>query len=233
MGIQKKLVPSLENPFHEPETKEFKIPGEIARKPGLYEESLKQGWDLMQRPETAAGVVAIENAGETDQTAIATYTGIPRVPEPAGGVGLSIERNYYDLAGNAIDVASIGQNQRFAVVLSVRVDHDVNGRLMLVDPLPAGFEIDNPNLLRSGNVNSLSWEGMLDSVTHAEYRSDRFVAVMNRQSGNATSFRVGYVARAVSPGTFAHPAATIEDMYRPELRARTDSARVEVVGPMR
>ena len=183
--------------------------------------------------ELTSAPVTIENAGETDQTAIATYTGIPRVPEPAGGVGLSIERNYYDLAGNAIDVASIGQNQRFAVVLSVRVDHDVNGRLMLVDPLPAGFEIDNPNLLRSGNVNSLSWEGMLDSVTHAEYRSDRFVAVMNRQSGNATSFRVGYVARAVSPGTFAHPAATIEDMYRPELRARTDSARVEVVGPMR
>ncbi|MEE2733404.1 acyl-CoA carboxylase subunit beta [Ketobacter sp.] len=60
MGIQKKLVPSLENPFHEPETKEFKIPGEIAREPGIYEESLKEGWEIMQRPETAAGVKAIE-----------------------------------------------------------------------------------------------------------------------------------------------------------------------------
>ena len=47
-------------PFHEPETKEFKIPGEIVREPGIYEESLKEGWEIMQRPETAAGVKAIE-----------------------------------------------------------------------------------------------------------------------------------------------------------------------------
>ncbi len=60
MGIQKRRVPTLQNPFHEPVTKEFKIPGEIAREPGIYEESLKVGWDIMQRPETAAGVPAIE-----------------------------------------------------------------------------------------------------------------------------------------------------------------------------
>lgn len=60
MGINKKLIPSLENPFQAPETKEFKIPGEIARTPGIYEQSLAEGWELMQRPETAAGVPAIE-----------------------------------------------------------------------------------------------------------------------------------------------------------------------------
>jgi uncharacterized protein YfaS (alpha-2-macroglobulin family) len=39
--------------------------------------------------------------------------------------------------------------------------------------------------------------------------------------------------RAVSPGTFAQPAATVEDMYRPGLEARTASGRVEIVGPTR
>jgi uncharacterized protein YfaS (alpha-2-macroglobulin family) len=41
------------------------------------------------------------------------------------------------------------------------------------------------------------------------------------------------VVRAVSPGAYAHPAALVEDMYRPERRARTAAGRVEVVGPLR
>lgn len=60
MATNKKVIPTLENPFHEPEKIEFKIPGEITRVPGIYENALKEGWDLMQRPHTAAGVVAIE-----------------------------------------------------------------------------------------------------------------------------------------------------------------------------
>lgn len=60
MATNKKVIPTLENPFHEPEKIEFKIPGEITRVPGIYENALKEGWDLMQRPHSAAGVVAIE-----------------------------------------------------------------------------------------------------------------------------------------------------------------------------
>ena len=39
--------------------------------------------------------------------------------------------------------------------------------------------------------------------------------------------------RAVSPGVFAQPGATVEDMYRPYLRARTGFNTVEVIGPTR
>ena len=36
------------------------------------------------------------------------------------------------------------------------------------------------------------------------------------------------MVRAVSPGTFVLPGATVEDMYRPELRANTDAGTIEV-----
>ena len=49
----------LTNPFHAPEEKRFEIPGEIARKPGIYEDALKAGWELQQRPQ-GAPVAAIE-----------------------------------------------------------------------------------------------------------------------------------------------------------------------------
>jgi hypothetical protein len=34
------------------------------------------------------------------------------------------------------------------------------------------------------------------------------------------------VVRAVSPGSFHHPAASVEDMYRPDMTGRSDTGRV-------
>ena len=98
---------------------------------------------------------------------------------------------------------------------------------MIDDPLPAGFEIDNPNLLRSGAVAALDWLEVEDDPAMAEFRADRFVAAIDW--AEAGSFRLAYIVRAVSPGRFHHPAATVEDMYRPEFRAWTGTGRVEVV----
>ncbi|HMN36891.1 MAG TPA: alpha-2-macroglobulin [Hyphomicrobium sp.] len=44
----------------------------------------------------------------------------------------------------------------------------------------------------------------------------------------AVSATLAYIVRAVTPGTFVHPAATVEDMYRPERYARTDAGTLSV-----
>ena len=49
-------IASLDNPFSQTSEQEFRVPGQIASTPGPYEESLKAGWELQQRPYTAAGV---------------------------------------------------------------------------------------------------------------------------------------------------------------------------------
>ena len=38
----------------------------------------------------------------------------------------------------------------------------------------------------------------------------------------------GYILRAVSPGKFHHPAASVEDMYRPDFTAHTDAGTVTI-----
>ena len=43
-----------------------------------------------------------------------------------------------------------------------------------------------------------------------------------------SSATVAYLVRAVTPGSFVHPAATVEDMYRPDRFARTASGRLDV-----
>lgn len=52
--------PVLENPFAEKKDREFVVPGQISYEPGLYEETLKEGQALIDRPARAAGVVNVE-----------------------------------------------------------------------------------------------------------------------------------------------------------------------------
>ena len=50
MATTKALKPILTNPLDPPEKVEFNIPGEISRATGGYEEAMKAGYDLIQRP---------------------------------------------------------------------------------------------------------------------------------------------------------------------------------------
>jgi len=54
------LTASLDNPFAQQDTQEFRVPGQIASEPGPYEESLKAGWELQRRPYVTAGVKNIQ-----------------------------------------------------------------------------------------------------------------------------------------------------------------------------
>jgi acetyl-CoA carboxylase carboxyltransferase component len=57
---KKAIKPSLKNPFAPPVTVEFTIPGEIPGKKGGYEEAMKEGHDLIQRPIKSVSIAQIE-----------------------------------------------------------------------------------------------------------------------------------------------------------------------------
>ena len=178
----------------------------------------------------ASAPVTIQNLGTDGLQAVVSATGVPVTPEAKGGNGFTIERAYFTPTGDAADIATVKQNDRFVVVLTVTADHDYGGHIMVVDPIPAGFEIENPDISASGDTSAFDWL-TTDTATHTEARTDRFVAALDRDDGDALQYSVAYTVRAVSPGVFAQPAATVEDMYRPELFARSATGKVEVVGP--
>ncbi|MCE8007414.1 alpha-2-macroglobulin family protein [Aestuariivita sp.] len=171
----------------------------------------------------AGDSLAITTGAATDLTL--TTIGVPLVPPPAGGTGYAITRAYYTMEGDALDPASLIVGQRFVTVLTVDPASDTGARLMVDDPLPAGVEIDNPSLLRSGDARALDWLE-LSEAEHAEFRADRFLAAVDLRARQRVT--LGYVARVVTPGTYHHPAAAVEDMYRPRYRANTDTSRVTV-----
>jgi acetyl-CoA carboxylase carboxyltransferase component len=59
MTKNKQTNATLDNPFQQKAELDFRIPGQNTEKTGLYEATLKKGYDLMQRPRKAAGVDAI------------------------------------------------------------------------------------------------------------------------------------------------------------------------------
>ncbi len=180
---------------------------------------------LVERIAGAAAPKTLRNSGARSADVTLTTIGVPRVPAEPGGYGYAIDREYYDLEGNRVTLDSVATGTRLVAVVTVRPFEKGAARLIVDDPLPAGLEIDNPNLLRAGDIDALDW---LDTAQarHTEFRSDRFIAAVDWRS--AEPFSLAYIVRAVTPGRYHHPAATVEDMYRPRYRARTATSEMEV-----
>ena len=118
--------------------------------------------------------------------------GAALTPEPAVSKGFTIERSYYTLDGKPVDLKSatggtgtVKQNDRFVAVVKIEAK-EPGGRVLLVDRLPAGFEIENPRLVESGDVKALDWLKTTVRPEHTEFRDDRFVAAFNLTNVPAT-----------------------------------------------
>jgi len=180
------------------------------------------------RPDDLASPLAVANQGEGNVQAVVSVSGAPLTPEPAAEDGFRIERKYYTLDGEPADPGKSRQNQRFVVVLKMTEPQPQFGRVIVADYLPAGFEIDNPRLVSSGETGTLAWITDAVEPVNSEFRDDRFSAAFDRKQDSSPVFGVAYVVRAVSPGRYVLPQAKVEDMYRPDRFGRTATGNIEI-----
>ena len=192
---------------------------------GLSVDGVKARGPFLRRiPGDALTPIRLKNVGTMPLPITLTTLGQPEGGTEAGGYGYALDRAYFNMEGDPV-TGAIRQGDRMVVVLTVRPAEDGGARLMIDDALPAGLEIDNPNLLRAGDLRGLPWLEPSDAI-HAEFLTERFLAAVDQQG--AAPIRLAYVVRAVTPGRFHHPAALVEDMYRPEYRASTSSGTMEI-----
>jgi uncharacterized protein YfaS (alpha-2-macroglobulin family) len=177
--------------------------------------------------EVEAAPIVIANKSNEPLEAVLTTIAAPIDPLPAGGDGFAIERTYYTMDGEEANITEAAQNERYVVVLTVTEKNAWPSRVLVSDLLPAGFQIDNPSIVGSAELTNFDWLGDTEAA-HLEFRDDRFIAAFNRDGSSDREFRFAYVVRAVTPGDYAHPAASVEDMYRPQFSARTATGRMEV-----
>ena len=137
--------------------------------------------------------------------------------------GIASRKKYYDVNGRPISLDSVKSGDYVLTRVDIVSDKRVPDALM-VDLLPAGFELENPGLEFSRDISEIKIDGTYvyewhyqSDIKHKEYRDDRFVAAVALQSRQSSV--VFYLMRAVTPGVYQVPPTQVEDMYRPYLRS--------------
>ncbi|WP_166541575.1 alpha-2-macroglobulin family protein [Aeromonas salmonicida] len=171
----------------------------------------------------ALAATGVTNEGKGSLYVQRTLVGYPEQAPVRISQGMSVTRSWFNADGKPLDPAKVKVGDLVVVRLNVSSEQTVPDAL-LVEMLPAGFELENPALGTSIKLEELSIEGKPawqsewnDYLKHQEFRDDRYTAALDLSEGG--NQQLVYLMRAVTLGRYQVPPTQVEDMYRPELRA--------------
>ena len=113
------------------------------------------------------------------------------------------------------------------MIKGTRSDASQAAQTLVVDLLPAGFEIETATVSKGRSTTDYSWLPELTEPAYAEERDDRYIAALDLKNGTK-DFTLAYIVRAVTAGEFKYPALVVEDMYDPETTGRTAIGKLTV-----
>ncbi|MGI4975972.1 MAG: alpha-2-macroglobulin family protein, partial [Janthinobacterium lividum] len=198
----------------------------------------------------AAGFETVNTGTKTLWRTLSVH-GAPRDALPPLSHGYTLHREYLGLDGKPVDPGKTRQNDRLIVALHGQMTDEADRRTVLVEMLPAGWEIETV-IRTAGKDGPYAFLAPLSDSRVEEARDDRFVAAFDLDGVGgvfgaaatdaeaasdspgtaptlpADQFHVAYLVRVVTPGHFALPEAEVEDMYRPEVMARTGAGAIGV-----
>src|SRR4029077_13944532 len=127
-------------------------------------------------------------------------------------------------------LSRLHQNDRVIVELSGTMKHNTYRQMGAIDLLPAGLEIEMP--LSGEDGKPYPFLQPLTDTTMTDARDARFVAAFRIGSQYVNSvdrrkpepqpvYRLAYIARAVTTGSFAMPAGAVMVWKAPRAHART------------
>jgi len=197
----------------------------------------------------------VNNTGVVPVYVAIAASGVPTAPvTEASSEGVTLARSVQTKEGTAKEDNTFTQGDTYVISLDVEIPTDVEN-LVLVDMLPAGFEIENPRLdatEQKDSPDSSAEEGESDgdsgedgdgdgdgdgegvdvstvassTPSYLDVRDDRLVLAFNKLPGGKHTFR--YLVRAVTPGSYQQPGATAECMYDAKVHANLALSHVEV-----
>lgn len=165
--------------------------------------------------------VRVQNTGNSRLYVATQVSGYPLQAPEAQEQDYRIRRQYFDPAGRPVSIAQVRSGDLVIVHLEV-ASKDTAPDSLVIDFIPAGFELENQNLEHAVKLDDFRVDGKTvdelqsdTAVKHQEYRDDRYVAAVDLRYGRAHLF---YLMRAVTPGQFTVPPPYVEDMYRAQRR---------------
>ncbi len=189
----------------------------------------RQPFAVQADPETLSAGLRVTNEGAGTLLRVISVRGVPVDPQPAGGNGFRLRRAFFDLDGNRLDPTQpFVQNDLIVVTIAGEANTNLDHDALVVDLLPAGFEIENASIGGGRGMEDVVRRINPTPTVHTEIRDDRYVAAVDL-SPYSQAFRLAYLVRAVTPGEYVLPPSFVEDMYLPNYNARTAVERITVV----
>jgi alpha-2-macroglobulin len=179
---------------------------------------------LSLRGLTPGQSVLIKAEGKGKLWAFWSAEGVPRggkVKEEDSG--LSVRRTILDMKGKPITSGKLIQGRLYRVKLTVKSRRAVHN-LVVTDLLPAGLEIENPDLRGSARLSAGESQGNW-YVRHIERRDDRMLIFADIGDWRG---EYSYVVRAVTCGKFTLPAVDVGCMYDPGIYSVHGAGKLEV-----
>ena len=184
--------------------------------------------------------VTVKNNGQKEVFRIVSAEGIPAAQLPASQNGVTLSKAILTMTGQPASLANVKQNDRFIVQLSGTMSSNRARVMALLDLLPAGFEIEGAVQRKDDGSTIYPFLPVLAAANITEARDDRFVVTFDIGSNyqptdpkeiakqRPPTFHFAYIVRATVPGSYTVPAATVEDMYAPDIQARTNMGTMTI-----
>ena len=137
--------------------------------------------------------------------------------------GLAVRRRFLRPDGSARPPGAFRQGETLLVELELDAQRRL-ANVVVVDPLPAGLEIENPRFANAAKSRAATAHKRLRPQGY-EMRDDRFLLFVNAPAGKS---RYRYLARAVTEGEYVLPPVAAECMYDSSVRSVHGRGRIEV-----
>ncbi len=138
---------------------------------------------------------------------------------------LQVRRQYLSEAGEPIEDGVFKHGDMVVAEISVKALTADLENVVIVDMLPAGFEIENPRLESRAGIPWLSKKRFKPDYT--DIRDDRLIFFGKFPRRKEQKFY--YALRAITQGEFALPPVTAEAMYDPSKSSVASGGRISVI----
>jgi uncharacterized protein YfaS (alpha-2-macroglobulin family) len=216
------------------------------------ERELKNGEHAVLRHKGPGVSFTVNNTGKASVYVNFASSGVPLQPElTATAEGVTIARAMQTADNQAKQDAVFTQGDTYIVRLDIDSPSELEN-VVLVDLLPAGFEIENPRLddtqaatgedseedvddeggEEDGGEDGVGAVTLVDdgasssTPSYLDVRDDRLVLAFRKLPAGPHTYY--YLVRAVTPGAYQQPGAVVECMYDAKIRANLLPATVEV-----
>lgn len=169
-------------------------------------------------------VFMVQNTGDTDLFVNITYSGIPTtIQTDPVNKGIALSRSFSLHNQTINNTTQFESMKEITIQITVTTEENIEN-VVLVDLLPAGFEVQNPRLDPTA-ADSQSGAKTI-SPTYMDVRDDRLILMFDQLQQGTHTYQ--YAVKTVTPGTYDYPPIQAECMYDASVYGRSAYSKIQV-----